>query len=151
MNVWLNKQINKHTINNPYSLNENCGTGFSLETCSKAGKIGGRSAVDSGQLAEARKKCHNEKQRIGASKAITEWNQRRDPEEHAKNTRYAQRCAVLKRSRPVILEKQGFRLIFPSVMESAKVLSLSASNLFDILNGKRKGPHKGWNIIHLNP
>jgi hypothetical protein len=38
----MENRVLRNTMNDPYSLNENCGGGFTFESCSKGGKIGGK-------------------------------------------------------------------------------------------------------------
>ena len=38
----MENRVLRNTMNDLYSLNENCGGGFTFESCSKGGKIGGK-------------------------------------------------------------------------------------------------------------
>lgn len=141
----VERRLIRATWNDELSLNEALGGGLGR----RAGLRGGAAAVRSGQLAEARKKCHNEAQRRGASKAISEYNARRDPEWWREQARKGGRATGALIARPVraVNRATGATHEFSSVAECAHALDLQRSNIYNILNNKRSNPHKGWDVF----
>lgn len=151
--LLVEQRINKHTMNNPLSLNENCGTGFSLETCSKGGRIGGRTVVENGELERVRKGCHTPEQRRKVSEHIQEYNSQRDPEWWRQQSIKGGLVTSEKIRRPIRVTHidTGETHEFKSVKECCITLPLHSSNIYNIINGKRSNPHKGWIIDLLDP
>ena len=143
----VEKRLIDHFLNDPMCLNEHSTLCFSIETCREGGRKGGRSVVESGVLEETRRGCNTPEQRRKVGEFIRKYNSQRDPEWWREQCVKGGLSRGEKISRPCILVHTitGETHEFPNV-KSAEILGLHSSNLYNILNGKRSNPHKGWNI-----
>lgn len=149
-------------LNDSNCLNESAGRAFSLESSAKGGRIGGRKAVESGQLAKAqelgrlsqirsghfkhkissfegRSKAGKIGGRIGGRKAVESGQLRKAAE-----------LAYSKTKKPILLVKVngGDRFYFESLGEAARAFRLHKSGLSAVANG-RAHSYKGFLVAYV--